>query len=291
MHYFNMFIYIFHYISKNIFIMKFKLLVLSIFSFLIISCSSDNASNSDIGITTNFLPLSTGNYWTYDVYNHATVNTPESFGRDSLYVSNDTLINGVTFKKMKTKEIASGFFSGTIANNGVRIDGNKVKVSGSLAFNAGLPSALSFSVFDFIIAKEDAMVGEILSTTNGSFEQTFSDIPLTFTYQLKSVSNGSANSYAVNGITFSDITKTKVILNLKISTFQTIVGFPNPIEIPIMNAQDVLVSEQFYSKNIGLIYNHTLINYNLNSIPNITLPIPQSGSQTQEEFLDAYQIN
>ena len=59
-----------------------------------------------------------------------------------------------------------------------------------------------------------------------------------------------------------------------------------------MSAQDVLVSTQYYSKDIGMVYNLTNINYNLNTLPTGNpLTIPQSGSQTQEEFLDVYQIN
>jgi hypothetical protein len=266
--------------------MKSKILALFSLSILFLSCSSDNSSGNDTGITSTSFPLSTGNYWTYDVYNQATTNTPESFGRDSLYVPNDTIIGGITYKKMKTLNLASGFYSGTLANNGVRIDGSKVRVSGSLAFNAGLPTSLAFSVSDFIILKEGASVGEELSSTSGSFEQTFDTYPLTFTYTLKSVSDGSLSSYSSNGTSYTDITKTKVILNLKITT--TIAGIP----ITVMPSQDVLVSNQFYSKNIGLVYNKTVINYNLSQLPSqVQLPIPQSGSQTQEEFLDTYQIN
>ena len=94
------------------------------------------------------------------------------------------------------------------------------------------------------------------------------------------------------GTNYNDITKTKVVLNLKIYTVQTISGFP--FNIPIMDAQDVLISKQYYSKNIGLVYNKTEINYTLNDLPsnlNVTLPIPTTGSQTQEEFLDTYLIN
>ncbi len=267
----------------------FLLLSLSIFTF---SCSSDDSSGEDNGAPATSLPITSGNYWTYDVFNHQTTQTPESFARDSVYAANDTLINAVTYKKMKTENIANGFFSGTLKDNGLRIDGNKMRISGSVNFAAGLPTALSFSVSDFIILKENASAGEELSSTNGSFTQDFNGYPLTFDYTLRSVADGSQSSLSTNGNTFSDITKTKVILNLKITTSQSIPGFPNPIEVPVMNAQDVLISTQYYSKNIGMVYNQTLINYTLNSIPNgPTLPIPSSGSQTQEEFLDVYLIN
>lgn len=266
----------------------FLLLGLSIFTF---SCSSDD-SDEDNGVPATSLPIASGNYWTYEVFNHQTAQTPESFARDSVYAANDTLINAVVFKKMKTKNIANGFFSGTLKDNGLRIDGNKMRISGSVNLATGLPTALAFSVSDFIILKENATAGEELSSTNGSFTQDVNGYPLTFTYTLKSVADGSQSSLTSNGNSYSDITKTKVILNLKITTEQTITGFPNPIEIPIMAAQDVLVSTQYYSKNIGMVYNQTNITYTLNTLPpQFQLPIPSSGSQTQEEFLDIYQLN
>lgn len=267
--------------------MKSKLILFLGLSFFYLSCSSDDAATEDNGLPATSFPLTSNNYWTYDVFNHATTNTPESFARDSVYTGNDTIISNITFKKMKTLGFANGFFSGTLKDNGLRIDGNKIRISGAVNFSAGLPTPLSFSVSDFIILKETAPVGEELSIVNGSFEQTINGYPLTFEYVLKSIADGSQSSLNSNGTTYNDITKTKVILNLKISTVFS--GF----SVPIMNAQDVLVSTQYYSKNIGLVYNNTQINYNLIDLSsfNITLPIPQSGSQTQEEFLDVYLVN
>lgn len=265
--------------------MKTKIFLFLSLSLFIISCSSDNSTDDLNSIPATSLPLNNGNYWTYDVYNHATTNAPESWTRDSLYVANDTLINTIAYKKMKTKNVSTGFFSGTLSNNGLRIDGSTMKITGSVDFSAGLPTSLAFSVSDFIILKENATVGEQLSSTGGSFNQTVSGYPLTFTYTLRSEGNGSQNSLTSDGVTYSNITKTKVILNLKITTVFS--GFT----LTVMSAQDVLVSNQYYSKNIGMVYNQTLINYSLNTLPNVTLPIPQSGSQTQEEFLDVYMVN
>lgn len=265
--------------------MKSKLLLLLGLSIFTLSCSSDDSSE-DNGAPATSLPIVAGNFWVYDVVNRETANTPETFARDSVYVGNDTLINGTTFMKIKTPTIANGFFSGTLKNNGLRIDGNKMRISGSVDFSAGLPTSLAFSISDFIILKENAVTGEELSSTNGSFTEVYDGIPLTFNYILKSVADGQRDSLTSNGNTFSNITRTKVILNLKITA--VLYGFT----ITVMPAQDVLVSTQHYSKNIGMVYNQTQINYTLNTLPpDLEISIPQSGSQTQEEFLDVYQVN
>lgn len=266
--------------------MKSKLFLLLGLSAFSLSCSSDD-SGDDSNVHATSFPTTTANYWDYEVFNHASANLPATTTNDHLFVGNDKVINTISYKEMKTTAAtANGFFSGTLKDNGVRVDGSSVKISGTINFNAGLPTPLSFDVSDFIILKENASVGNQLSSTNGSFIQDFNGTPLTFEYKLKSMADGSQTSLTSNGNTYSNITKTKVVLNLKITA--SFSGFP----ITVMPAQDVLVSTQHYSKNIGMVYNLTAINYTLSTLPTgIQLPIPQSGSQTQEEFLGVYQVN
>ncbi|WP_338410110.1 hypothetical protein [uncultured Flavobacterium sp.] len=264
--------------------MKVKYLLVPILSLLLTSCNSDEDLNTN-DIVQTALPLIDSNYWTYNVNSQTTNSIPETWTRDSLYVANDTLINNVTHKKMKTLPINNGFYSGFLKNNGLRIDGSSLKLSGSIGISAVLPVDFSFSVTDFVILKENATNGEQLSSTSGSFMQKLGGYPLTFEYTFYSEGNGTMASYTSNGITYNDITKSKVILNLKITT-----SFSG-ITVPIMNAQDVLVSSQYYSKNIGLVYNHTVINYTLNSNPLLPIDFPESANQIVEEFLDVYLLN
>ncbi len=263
---------------------------------IVVSCSSssDNpAGSQDNSALTNYLPLHSGNYWTYNVHSQGTVS------RDSLYVANDTLINSISYKKMKTLAVPTGFFSTTLRNNGLRTDGNMLKLSGKISLNLGLAAPLEFTTNDFIIFKENAITGDALSSSSGTFTQDVqsgtSTIPLTFTYTLSSVSDGSLSTYtSVDGTvstTYTDVKKTKVVLNLKITTTQTIPGFPNPITINIMDPQDVVTSIQYYAKDKGMAYTNTHITYHLNSIPGVTLPIPSTGDQTQEEYLHTHVAN
>ncbi|MEC4005119.1 hypothetical protein OX283_010650 [Flavobacterium sp. SUN052] len=265
--------------------MKTKFLLTSLFALILLnSCSS---SSDDSGVdnspATTFLPLTNGNYWVYNVDNAGTIN------RDSLYISNDTIINAVTYKKMKTLATPTGFFSTTLRNNGVKIDASKLQMTGNFTVNFGLSAPIELALTDFIFFKENATTNDVLSTTSGTLNQTVSGYPLTIDYTLKTVADGSLATFLSDGTTYTDVKKTKVILNLKITTTQTISGITVPITI--MNPQDVVTSTQYYSKNIGMVYANTLINYQLNSIPGVTLPIPSSGTQTQEEFLAVYHIN
>ncbi len=266
--------------------MKIKFICASLF--IIILFTSCSHSNDDLGIdnspATTFLPLNNGNYWVYNVDNAGTIN------RDSLYVAHDTIINTIIYKKMKTLITPSGFFSSTLKDNGVKIDGSKLEMTGNFSVNFGLTSPISLALTDFVFFKENASVNDVLSTSSGTINQTVQTYPLTIDYTLKTVCDGSLATFvSPNGNSYTDVKKTKVIMNMKITTTQTISGITIPITI--MAAQDVVTSTQYYAKNIGMFYTNTLINYQLNSIPGVTLPIPSSGSQTQSEFLSAYHLN
>lgn len=265
--------------------MKTKIIFSSLLIMLLMSCSSsDNPAPLEDTSPTNYFPLTNNNYWIYDVIASGVTT------RDSLYVANDTVINAVVYKKLKTKDTPTGFFSTTLSNNGVKIDGKKLVMTGQFSFDFGLTDPINLGVTDFIFFQQGAVVGETLSSTSGTINQTVQTYPLTIDYTLKTVYDGFQSLFFTpNGDDYLNVVKTKVILNLKITTTQTISGIQVPITI--MPAQDVIVSNQFYSQDIGMIYSNTLFNYQLNSIPNITLPIPSSGNQTQEEFLSLYFVN
>lgn len=264
-----------------------KLLFASFLMVFLTSCSNnDDTTGEDNSPATTFLPLTNGNYWVYDVDNQGTIT------RDSIYIANDTVINTVTYKKMKTLALPTGFFGTSLRNNGVKIDGSKLVLTGNLDVNFGLTLPLSLSVTDFIFFKENAATNEILSTQSGTINQTVQNYPLTIDYTLKTICEGSMPTFlSSNGDNYTDIKKTKVVLNMKITTTQTVPGLPVPLVVTIMNAQDVLTSTQYYSKNVGMVYSNTLINYQLNSIPGVTLPFPSTGNQSQEEFLSVFHLN
>lgn len=265
--------------------MKFRLLLASAFALALASCSSDS-SNS--GNPTNYLPLETGNFWTYRVEGAAVSE------RDSLYVSNDTVINSKTYKKFKTLFQPFGFYSNSLQDNGVRKEGASLLLSGTAGLNLGDVFPIDLTLNDFVIFKENASANEQLSSISGVIDQDFQGYPLKLEYTMKSVSVETLPVFtSPDSEVYTDVKKVKTILNLKISTTVTIPGIPFPVPVTIMNPQDVVSSFQYYSKDIGMVYANTTISYQLQDLSayNVTLPIPSSGTQTQEEFLDTYQVD
>jgi hypothetical protein len=263
--------------------MKYKLLIAIAFLSVLASCSNDSNTNSD----TNFMPLSIGNYWKYNV-----VSNGQNM-RDSLHISNDTTINTKIYKKLKTRNNPAGFFSNSLNKNGLRIEDSSLFLSGSLALDFGVGVPINLSVSEYVIFNETATNNQQLGSVSGTINQTVETYPLVIDYTLKSIAIESLPTYTSNGRVYSDVKRVKTILNAKITTTTTVVilGVPTPFVVTILSPQDVVVSNQYYSKNIGMIYTNTLINYQLNSLPaGFALPIPSSGSQSQDEFLDVYNV-
>lgn len=263
--------------------MKLNFLYTVLFLALFASCSNDE--ENPIGTSANYFPLTSGNFWTYDVQGQTT-------GRDSLYVAGDTIIEDSDFKKMKSQFLPFGFFTNSLAENGLKINGSKVVLSGGLNFDLGTGLPLNLTVSNFTVLDENASANAQLSTTTGTFSQTFDTFPLTFNYTLKSVADGSLPTFtSPDGTVYTDVKKTKIVLTLKITTTTTIPGTPFPVTLNLLDQQDVITATQYYSKDIGMVYNNTAITYEFNPQLADFLPIPASGNQTQEEFLDVYEVN
>lgn len=246
------------------------------------SCSSENDNNDDSSVA-DYFPLETGKFWVYDV-------TSETFSRrDSLYIVGDTVVAGESYKKTTTKELPFGFFSGALYNNAVRKSGDKILVSGSTGVNLIEGFPINLEIIDFAIFKENASNNQQIGTTSGIIEETFEGYPLKAEYTLKSIFQESLASYNVpNYGNYEDVKVIKVILNLKITTSVNIGDFE--VEVPVLNSQDVLISNLYFAKGIGLIYAGTAINYELQNFSefDITIPIPESGNQSVHEFLGAH---
>lgn len=267
--------------------MKTKLFFIVIAFTLLAGCSSDNSGSFNSGV---YLPLADGNYWTYDV----TIVGQAMSNRDSLYIANDTVINTKTYKKFKTLNIPFGFYSNSLRNNGVRKESDALYMTGNAGLNLGNVLPIDLSVTDLMIFKENATVNQELGSVSGVINQDFQGYPLVINYTLKTTALETLPTFAIDEFhSYTDVKKVKTTLNLSISTTITAPGIPFPLTVQLLNSQDVVSSTQFYAKNIGMVYASTVISYELQDFSQFgfTLPIPQSGSQTQNELLHGYLVN
>ena len=260
-----------------------------------------DGSNPADAVPTLYMPIKFNNFWKYDVSTSVNGGTAIA-NKDSLYVGIDTIS---TFKEMKSNSIQpvkitpTGFYSNILHNNALRIDGTRLRMTGTVNFQIpGLTTTpININLSDFIIFKDNVISGTELNSVTNSFTQNVQissqTYPLNFNYTFKAVADDNLVTCITNGHTYSDIKKTKLILNLSI-TYQTIVsGVQVPINVLL--PQDVIVLTEYYAKNIGVVYNNTAIQYQLNSsavtLLNIPSNIPTSANISQEEFLNNYHLN
>lgn len=251
------------------------LLAILLMAFLTSCSSSDDSTTGEQPTENDYFPMENDDFWVYDV-------SGEFPGRDSLYVANDTTINSVAHKKLKTKDIAFGFYSTSLRENGVRKSGDKVMVSGATSINLIESFPIDLAVSDFVIFKENAADNEQLSALSGTLNYQYGEFPLAFNYKMKSVFVETLPTFAVPGHeTYQNVKVIKVIVNLEISTVMGM--FP----ISVLHPQDVVVSTQYYANNIGMIYSTTDVTYSLAN-NQIDVGVPASGSQNIKEFLVDY---
>lgn len=263
--------------------MKKQFFALIAVSFIALSCSSDDDSGNT-GAQSNHFPLTAGNSWEYDVEGQLP-------GTDSLFVGDNIVIGSQTYKQMLTSAQPFGFYSSLLRNNALRQEGSKTLFTGNLNVDLGFDLPIDLLVTDFVLLNTNASANEVLGTLTGTFTEDLEGTPITVIYTLKATALESLATYTTpspQNETYTDVKKVKMSLMMTITT--TLPGFP--IEVPILMNQEVLAATQHYAKNIGMVYNQTLTSYTLEIDPStFGLLIPQSASQTAEEFLSSYSVN
>jgi hypothetical protein len=281
--------------------MKFTSFLILTTSLFFISCSSDDQviqtpiSTEGNDIPTIYHPIKIAYYWNYETENIPVEPTGTTVtGADKLLVDSDVVLNTLTYKKMKTEFAPTGFYGGMLNNNNLRIDGSSLKLTGEITANLDASLPLEFDVNDFVIFKENGVANEVLSQTSpASFENTtlIVETPLTFTYSIKSTCLGDVAPMLVKGVTYNNVKKTRIEIELKITTF--ISG----VEAIILQSQPVIVSNQFYAKNIGVIQANTVVKYSVDTtypflVQAVTnAGIPPNGEQKINDYLSSYLTN
>lgn len=266
-----------------------KIILLTFFTTtsLFVSCTSeDENGNGGANFT---IPLNNNNYWTYDVNSEGTLT------RDSLYISGDVVFNSKTYKKFQTRDdMATGFYSSSLRNNGVRKVDSRLLLSGDLSFDSGqnLPINLNLSLDDFVMFNSNASNNQALNSSpvTGIIQEIFNGFPLTINYSLQSYGGESFTTFtSPNGDVFNNVKATKIKLNVSVTSEQTVGGFTIPITV--LAPQDLIFSTIYTAEGIGVVYVNTDTTYNINSTVATQFGIPATGAQNQKEFIDIYFVN
>lgn len=277
---------------KNLQILSFALIATLFFA----SCSSNNDGddNNNEPETGNYFPLVIDDYWNYDV---ETVDNLDSANNESasdfLFVESQV---GTTYDLgVNTNDLANGSMNGILANGLLTRGESTLEIDGTLQLPLEEFGDFGIDFTDVILYDLNASNNMEMSSVMGSFTEDFEGIPITVAFELTTTSKGSSNSMTVNGETYSNIAKSNLEVELSITTSIEVQG--NPVQITILDEQDVVSIDNYFAENVGLIKSETDITYELNATTlallesiNIVIDVPTSLDVENDQELSAYSV-
>ena len=248
----------------------------------IVVLSTTTPPTSTVGddIVTTYVSLVAPHSWNYSTETIVSPNTVGSNGTADLTVGSNFVDSGFTYNTMTTpNSTASGFYCNQLKDNHLRVDGSSVKMTGRFKFKIGT-NTIYFPVTDLVIFKENAMSGAFISITepnSTSFLVSTFNVRVNYTVQVQA--GDYYTNKTVNNIVYPDVKKMKLIITMDANTV-----LPSPLNLTELlepRSQNVIISEQYYAKNVGVIEAFTKVRFNLNPVISTVAPtVPASGLQT-----------
>jgi hypothetical protein len=267
-------------------IMKYSLLSLTILTLGLISCGDDDTTPISNNTATYF-PLSLNSSWSY------TNESEDQISQDNMFVFGTQQENGVQYTNLDTQEeIPGSFMVGLLTQNLVRNDTGKLIVNGTFG---GVPIEgfpdISIPLNNAVLFDPNALNGTQLNIISGSFEQTIMDFPIIIEYTSITTQEQILPSYTTDTQTYTDVIQSNIVLNLEISTEVQVGG--TTLSLPILSSQDVLVVENYYAANIGLVFSKETVDYaleDLSGIPGLEIPLPEQNTSISTATLTSFEI-
>lgn len=239
------------------------------FALLFLACSSEDTDNTNNTIVGDYFPSNLNDTWTYAVENNSTTNPEYNYSETDIGVIN-TASNSTFTLQFNGGNNAPIY--GT--SNSIFSNGTFTKTESTLTFdgditllaNLGLPSTQSITLDNFLVydlnAQPEAELAITQNTINEDLELDGLTIPLTIAYQVSNTNKSTLASLTINGTTYNNVIRTNIKVNLSILGTITVLGIPSTQSI--LDAQDVLVIDHYYAKDIGLIKSTATQGYTLN---------------------------
>ena len=264
--------------------MKYSLLSLTMLTLGLISCGDDDTT-PNTNNTAAYFPLNLNSSWSY------TNESEDQISQDNMFVVGTQQDNGVQYTNLDTQELnPGGFMVGLLTQNLVRKETGKLIVNGALG---GVPVEgfpdISIPLNNAVLFDPNAQPGSQLNFVSGTLEETIMELPLIIQYASTTTQEETLTSYSTDSETFTDVIHSSIILNIEIS-----IEIPaiNQL-IPILVAQDVLVIDNYYAANIGLVFSQETLDYSfvdLENNPFLEIDLPEQNTSISTATLTSFEI-
>ncbi|QLE02643.1 hypothetical protein HX109_14145 [Galbibacter sp. BG1] len=254
-----------------------------LFIFVLISCSSSESMPEDLLEeinSENYFPLEISNNWNYSVDS----STP---GKDSLWISSDTLVEGQLHYRIKGKDPKLGFLTNVLSNSLLHKTKNKIILNGEIA---DLFPGIKIPLEDLVLLDTQNPVGNDMYQSKGSSSYTIGDYNIEVNYDITSRTDNIFKDYTFFEEDYSNVIKTSIIVNAQGIVTTTINGFE--VSVPILKPQDVIISTQYFAPGVGIINNETSIEYELSNLDQVDIPldIPKNTSEVISQSITTFSL-
>ncbi|MDP5100380.1 MAG: chorismate synthase [Nonlabens sp.] len=258
---------------------RYKNFLLLSIAILLTACTSDDSA-SDTSFS--YLPLSVNNSWTYDVTTGTTVVT------DMLTVNSTT---GSRYTLTSNPTPGNGVMTNLLTSGELNEDGGKLVANGSFSLaNLGFGN-FNVAIVNGVLNDQNAGNGTETFTTSGMFSETVQSFNLVFNYTAKNIQRADLATLTVNGTTYNDVEHSQLIINANIVSPITVANITQ--NITLMRAQDVIVIDNYWAKDVGLIKSDNQLDYMLEDFSSfgIMLPVPQAADLLSVQTLTSFTVN
>ncbi|MFK7833745.1 MAG: hypothetical protein AB8B52_10745 [Winogradskyella sp.] len=231
-------------------------MLLLICSLLMVSCSSDDSETDNGIISGDYFPSSLDDSWTYNVENNSTTNPEFNFMATDVVTINSATGNTFTLQVNDDTAPANGTMNSIFSTGIFTKTNSTLNYTGDLSALGALdilPES-DIALTDFVLYDLNAAANTELYSTEDSFTQDLDfdgqTLPITTAYDITNTHVANLNELTVNDVTYTNVIHTEIRANLEISTVITIII---PITQAILESQDVLILNNYYAENVGLI--------------------------------------
>lgn len=246
----------------------------------IISCDSsdDERTNNNF----SYLPLAVNNSWDYEIA------TGTDTSSETLTVSS---VSGNEYTCTSNPTSAVGFMTRILTSGDLKAESGKLIGNGAIDFGIQGLNNFNVTITDGTLYDQNASPRTELYVTNGSTTQTVQTFDLDITYEAKTVQQASVAQMTVEGVTYTDVIHSQLIINVAITTDVTLAGFTQ--QAPLLAPQDVIVIDNYWARDVGLIKSDNQLDYMLEDFSSFvgSLPVPQSASILTEQNLTGFTVN
>ncbi|GAA0871001.1 hypothetical protein GCM10009117_01460 [Gangjinia marincola] len=253
--------------------------------FLITGCSDDDDNKDPQGTdnTNNYFPLAVDNTWEYE--NTLVINDqdPDSY-EDLLTVESEN--QGNYQLSSSVGDPLFGFTTGLLSSGTITKEENIVRYNGALEVSLPNLDDISITITNATILNPSAGNDAELYVQGGSQPVSIpidnnNSLNATLNFTITTEQTGSQENITVNQQTFEDIVISTLFINIEVS-------LDDFGDFVILTAADVIVSSNYFAKDIGLVFSNTETNYRLNDFGIIDLPFDTTYDSTLTQELESY---